>query len=229
MTTATSTPDLRAVVRYAIECAGLAAWCAGLDLSEYLWPAAEAADRGDFDAAAIAAFGAFRASRTDGGLCAHASCAAARASLAADRGDYAAANAAARAAFYAADAAAYAAYAAFYAAFYAADAAAASARARALLIPDAPDARALRTRVAEHIAAHPETHDPSTWGTGAPECGTAQCAAGWICSLGGGTRGLPVELVARALSHVDGAERVVFDPDASRGEVLASLRVPEDD
>jgi hypothetical protein len=78
--------------------------------------------------------------------------------------------------------------------------------------------------VAAHIEQHPDLHDQYTWGSGAPGCGTAQCAAGWICSLGGGTKGLPVELAARALSHLDGAPPVRFDGFASRDEVLASLR-----
>jgi hypothetical protein len=182
-----SAANPRAVVRFAIECAGLAAFCAGLDLSEYLWPAADAADRGDFEAVCAA-------------MAAH----------------EAAARAAARAA-----------RAAWPAAWDARDAAwdAAARRARQLLTPDAPDAATLRVLVAAHIEQHQDLHDQSTWGDGEPGCDTAQCAAGWICSLGGGTRGLPVELAARALSHVDGAPPVRFDGSASRDEVLASLRV----
>jgi hypothetical protein len=186
-------------VRYAIECAGLAAFCAGLDLSVYLWAAADAADRGAFEAAGFAARDAARAAAWD---------------------------AAEAAAWDARAAARDAASAARVAAWDAArDAEAAWARrARQLLTPDAPDAATLRVLVAAHIEQHPDLHDQARWGSGAPDCGTAQCAAGWICSLGGGTRGLPVELAARALSHVDGAPLVEFLASASRDEVLASLR-----
>jgi hypothetical protein len=97
-------------------------------------------------------------------------------------------------------------------------------RMRELLLPDAPPPMELRFRVAEHIEAHPMTHDQRVWGTGAPSCGTPQCAAGWLCSLGGGTRGLDVSVAALVLSHVDGEPDVTFDGHASWDSVLASLR-----
>jgi hypothetical protein len=113
--------NLRAVVRLAIECAGLAAFCAGLDLPDLI-AAAEFADRGDFDAAAVA-----RAARAAADA-AYAAVARAAADAAAARA-YAARAAAAYAA--AADAAAAAddAYAARVAAAYAVAAAARAARA----------------------------------------------------------------------------------------------------
>jgi len=42
----------------------------------------------------------------------------------------------------------------------------------------------LAKKVLDHILAHPEEHDQSTWGIKA-ECGTVACIAGWTCILAG--------------------------------------------
>ncbi len=75
------------------------------------------------------------------------------------------------------------------------------------------------------IEAHPEMHDQSTWGDGNPhECNTPCCVAGWGCRLGGGTRGMPVETVARFLFHADGHPMPPFNGLATREEILTALR-----
>jgi hypothetical protein len=94
----------------------------------------------------------------------------------------------------------------------------------AIIWPTEDERRALRLRVADHIEAHPEAHDQSTWGTGEPGCGTAQCVAGWMCSLGGGTRGLPVAVAALHLLAVGGMGPVDFGATVGRDEVLRQLR-----
>ena len=93
-----------------------------------------------------------------------------------------------------------------------------------MLWPTEQERRALRLHVADHIEAHPEAHDQCTWGTGEPGCGTAQCVAGWMCSLGGGTRGLPVEVAALHLLAVGGMGPVDFGATVERAEVLRQLR-----
>jgi hypothetical protein len=178
-----------------------------------------------------------RAAR-DADAVADAADAAARAASDAARADAAASDAAARdAASYAARAAADAARAAAASAARAAGYAAAAAgyaaareqcvrRARELLLPDAPDARALRLAVAAHIEAHPELHDQRKWGDGSadPSCGTPCCVAGWACHLGGGARGLSVEFAGAALLYLDGVTLPSFGADATREDILRDLR-----
>lgn len=88
---------------------------------------------------------------------------------------------------------------------------------------DAPAARELRKAVAAQIRNHPELHDQARWGTGEAGCGTAQCVAGWTCSLGGGARGLTVPTAATLLLWIDGLSMPSFDADATRDDILTAL------
>lgn len=38
-------------------------------------------------------------------------------------------------------------------------------------------------KVLEHVTAHPEEHDQSTFGIKSPECGTVMCIAGTACMM----------------------------------------------
>lgn len=210
----------RAIVRFACECASLASWFTGR-CDERLIDVAEAVDRGDFATAEKAAIAACD------------ECAVNAADAAEDAAAYAYAAYAAcdeRAAAYAAVVVAYVADAAADA-YAAADAVAVTRaqiarRARELLLHDAPDAAALRLAVADHLEAHPDLHDQGWWGDGSadPACGTACCVAGRACHLGGGSRGLPVELAGAALLALDGAPLPDFGSTASRDGILAALR-----
>lgn len=208
------------IVRWAIESACLAHWCAGL-YSEDLLRALDACDREDWASCGRAAWSAVWDAAGDA--------AGAAAGAAAKDAAWAAAWAAARdAAWAAAGAARDAAWAARAAAGAAAgDSARAclALRLRALLGLD-HDASALRLAVAAHIEAHPELHDQREWGDGDadPGCRTPCCVAGWACHLGGGSLGLPVELAAVALLALDGATLPSFAPTASREAILRDLR-----
>jgi len=119
-------------------------------------------------------------------------------------------------------------YAALYASTYALTAREQCARrARELLIPDAPDARILRLAVAAHIESRPELHDQGQWGNGSadPSCSTPCCVAGRSCHLGGGSRGLPVELAAMALLSTDDAPLPSFYAMAHRSDIMRALRI----
>jgi hypothetical protein len=198
-----------------------------------------AAASADYAAASADDAAASAASADDAAYAAASAASADDAAYAAARAYFAAYAARADAAAYAARAAAYAS-AADYAAAAASAARAARAaaratdaareqcarRARELLMPDAPDARALRLAVAAHIEAHPELHDQAKWGDGSddPSCGTPCCVAGWACHLGGGAHGLSVEFAGSALLAMDGAPMPSFDAGATRKDILRDLR-----
>jgi hypothetical protein len=97
---------------------------------------------------------------------------------------------------------------------------------REVLGRPAPDARVLRSLVADQLEAHPELHDQAEWGDGSddPHCGTGCCVAGWACHLGGGAGNLTVPTAATILLWVDGLPMPDFRADAPRESILAALR-----
>jgi uncharacterized protein YjbI with pentapeptide repeats len=83
----------------------------------------------------------------------------------------------------------------------------------------------LREQVAIHIQAQPNLHDQSSWGDGSPNpgCATKCCVAGWICHLGGGSRGESVSSAALRLAWHPDFPMPSFSSMASKADILRDL------